>query len=150
MFKTFIYIIFLALVSVSCNPIVFFSYYKIYLSAQGVGDLKPGALVYDQSEEVGKVHKIHREELEESVQFTAELLIKNDYTIPINSEIRVITDIEKEEAHIEITPSHGRKTYNKNDTIYSKGAVMLNKDIQLEEVEVPVDSLPEKIQILMR
>ncbi|MCO5234342.1 MAG: hypothetical protein M9888_11470 [Chitinophagales bacterium] len=131
----------------SCSFFERFKYYNIYLSIKDLNGLKAGALVYNKDKVVGDVIEI--EALQEGV-FIAQLRIKDDFLIPRNSEVRVVSDIDITTAHIAINMSHSKKNYNEDDTIISQGSVLLNNNIQLEEIKIPLDSLPEGIKALMQ
>lgn len=135
---------------IACNPIEHFSTYKIFLSLQEINELKEGASVISHNKEVGNVEEIEFLEQEDNDRFIGTLRVKNDFLIPINSEIRIVSDIETSSAYVEIIPSHTRRSYVRGDTISAKGNIVQNKDLQLEEVEIEnLDSLPEGIRILM-
>ena len=68
----------------------------------------------------------------------------------LNSQVRIVTDLENTSAYVNILMSHSKKNYSKDDTIISHGTVLLNKNIQLHEIKVNIDSLPEGIRSLMQ
>lgn len=131
----------------SCNPLDYFKYYTVYLRVQDLNGLKEGAVVLSKGNQVGKVAAIHNEE--DNFHVVA-MTMDNDFLIPVNSEVRVVSDIENTSAYLEVLMSHSKNNYAAEDTIHSQGAVLLNKDIQLEEVKIPLDSLPEGIRSLMQ
>lgn len=130
----------------SCHSLSYFKYYNIYLNVKDLNGLKDGAVILSKGNQVGKVESI--KVLEEGN--LAILSIDNDFLIPKNSEIRVVSDIENTSAYLEIIMSHSKSNYQKGDTVLSQGTVLLNKDIQLEEVQINVDSLPEGIRTLLQ
>ncbi len=131
----------------SCNPMDYFKYYTVFLNVQDLNGLKEGAVVLSKGNQVGKVSTIQQSEKESHIVV---LTINNDFLIPVNSEIRVVSDIENTSAYLEVLMSHSKKNYSAEDTIHSQGTILLNKDIQLEEVKIPLDSLPEGIRSLMQ
>lgn len=135
----------------SCNPLEYFKHYQIYLNIQDLSELKKGAAVLANDHQVGEVTEILTEASQEDSDSTniVTITLQKDFLIPINSEIRVITDIGSGGAHIEVVRSHSRRNYSFNDTIYSGGMIITNKDLQLKEIEIPIDSLPEGIQVLL-
>ncbi|HZH68516.1 MAG TPA: hypothetical protein VFD65_04895 [Chitinophagales bacterium] len=135
----------------SCNPLEYFKYYKVHLKIQDLSELKKGAIVVASSHEIGEVVEIVKqiEEQEADSINVVTIKVQKDFLIPVNSEIRVISDIGSGAAHIEIAPSHSRRNHSFGDTIHSGGMIIFNKDLQLMEVEIPIDSLPEGIQVLM-
>lgn len=134
------------LLSSSCNYLNYFNFYNIYLSVKDLNGLKEGAVILSKGIQVGKVEAIQTEEGEN----IAVLSINNDFLIPKNSEIRVVSDIENTSAYLEILMSHAKGNYSKGDTIHSQGTILLNKDIQLEEIHLNIDSLPEGIRTLLQ
>ena len=62
----------------------------------------------------------------------------------------MVSDLDNTSAYVNILMSHSKKNYSKEDTIISHGTVLMNKDIQLQEVKVNIDSLPEGIRSLMQ
>jgi ABC-type transporter Mla subunit MlaD len=109
--------------------------------------IKEGALIENQTKNIGSVSGI---ESESDSSFVIELSVTNDFQIPRNSQVRIVTDLENTSAYVNILMSHSKKNYSKDDTIISHGTVLLNKNIQLHEIKVNIDSLPEGIRSLMQ
>lgn len=130
----------------SCNPLDYFKYYLLYLNVKDLDGLKEGAVILSKGNQVGKVLEVVKEE----DGYIAVLSLNNDFLVPVNSEIRVVSDIENTSAYLEVMMSHSKRNYSEKDTINSHGTILLNKDIQLEEVKISFDSLPEGIQSLMQ
>lgn len=130
----------------SCNPLDYFKYYNLYLNVNDLDGLKEGAVILSKGNQVGKVVEV----VKEDEGYIAVLSLNNDFLVPVNSEVRVVSDIENTSAYLEVMMSHSKRNYSEKDTVNSHGTILLNKDIQLEEVKIPFDSLPEGIQSLMQ
>ncbi|MCO5231389.1 MAG: MlaD family protein [Chitinophagales bacterium] len=131
----------------ACSYFEKFNYYNIYLSFNDLNGLKVGSLIYNKDKVVGQVLEIDKGD---EGGYIAKLSIKDDFLIPRNSEVRVVSDIDITTAHIAINMSHSKKNYSEDDTIISHGSALLNNNIQLEEVKLSEDSLPDGIKALMQ
>lgn len=133
--------------SSSCKLWDQMKYYTIYLKVNELNGIKEGALVENQSKNIGNVRSV---ENESDSTYIIVLSVSNDFQIPKNSQVRVVSDLDNTSAYVNILMSHSKKNYSKEDTIISHGTVLMNKDIQLQEVKVNIDSLPEGIRSLMQ
>jgi ABC-type transporter Mla subunit MlaD len=133
--------------SSSCKLWDQMKYYTIYLKVNDLNGIKEGALVENQSKNIGNVSSV---ENESDSSYIIVLSITNDFQIPRNSQVRVVSDLDNTSAYVNILMSHAKRNYSKDDTIISHGTVLMNKDIQLQEVKVNIDSLPEGIRSLMQ
>lgn len=133
--------------SSSCKLWDQMKYYTIYLKVNELNGIKEGALVENQSKNIGNVRSV---ENESDSTYIIVLSVSNDFQIPKNSQVRVVSDLDNTSAYVNILMSHSKKNYSKEDTIVSHGTVLMNKDIQLQEVKVNIDSLPEGIRSLMQ
>jgi ABC-type transporter Mla subunit MlaD len=131
----------------SCKVWDQLKYYTVYLKVKELNGIKEGALIENQTKNIGSVSGI---ESESDSSFVIELSVTNDFQIPRNSQVRIVTDLENTSAYVNILMSHSKKNYSKDDTIISHGTVLLNKNIQLHEIKVNIDSLPEGIRSLMQ
>lgn len=131
----------------SCKVWDQLKYYTVYLKVKELNGIKEGALIENQTKNIGSVNGI---ESESDSSFVIELSVTNDFQIPRNSQVRIVTDLENTSAYVNILMSHSKKNYSKDDTIISHGTVLLNKNIQLHEIKVNIDSLPEGIRSLMQ
>lgn len=136
----------IVLLNSSCQFLNQFNFYNIYLSVKDLNGLKEGAVILSKGNQVGNVESVTVSNGENIVV----LSINDDFLIPRNSEIRVVSDIENTSAYLEVLMSHSKGNYTKGDTIHSQGTILLNNDIQLEEVKLNIDSLPEGIKTLLQ
>lgn len=134
-------------ISTSCKLWDQLKYYTIYLQVKDLNELKVGALIENQSNNIGYVQGIYPES---DTSYIVALSVKNEFQIPKNSQIRIVSDLVNTSAYVNILMSHSKRNYSEEDTIVSHGTVLMNKDIQLQEIQVNIDSLPEGIRSLMQ
>lgn len=121
-------------------------YYKVYLQVNDLNGIKEGDLIENQSNTIGYVKSF---EADSDSSFVVILSVTNDFQIPKNSQIRIVSDLDNTSSYVNILMSHSKRNYSTGDTIISHGTVLMNKNIQLNEIKVDIDSLPEGIRALM-
>lgn len=133
--------------TLSCKWLNQFKFYTLYLHVEHLNGLKDGDMVYSSAKNVGQVKSI--ENVNDS-SFIVQMSVDKTLRIPKNSEVSIVSNMDNSSSHVIVVFSHSSKYYAEDDTIISKGAVLSNKDIQLHEVDIPLDSLPEGIRTLLR
>jgi ABC-type transporter Mla subunit MlaD len=128
----------------SCNISEKFRYYHIYMETDELSGLREQSPVMSQGIQVGKVNKLRRD----GKHFYVDIMLLNDFLLPVGSDLRIVTDIENANAYLEIQVSHSKKYYSKYDTVKADAGIMLNKNVILEEVEVNPDSMDAAIRHL--
>lgn len=128
----------------SCNISEKFRYYHIYLKTEELNGLKKLSPVMSKGIQVGKVNKLRKEDQ----YYYVDILLLNDFMLPLGSDLRIVTDIENTNAYLEIQVSHSKRNYSRNDTVEANAGIMLNNNVILEEVEVNPDSMDPSIRHL--
>ena len=128
----------------SCNISEKFRYYHIYMETQDLNGLKELSPVMSKGIQVGKVNKLRKD----GKYYYVDILLLNDFVLPVGSDLRIVTDIENTNAYLEILVSHSRKYHSRKDTVKANAGIMLNKNVILEEVEVSPDSMDPSIRHL--
>ena len=134
----------------SCNLMDTFSFYRLFLSVDDTNQIKVGDLILSRGDQVGKVGRVGQDKLLNSQNHIVELLLNKGYELPKDSDVRIIRDAKHGRSHIEILKSNEKEFFQKGDTISELGSVVRNQKIQLEEVHIPLDSLPEGIRNLLK
>lgn len=143
-FRLFWIFISLSWILLSCNISEKFRYYHLYMETDELNGLKESSPVMSKGLQVGKVYKVSKD----NGLYYVDIMLLNDFLIPVGSELRIVTDIENTNAYLEIQVSHNRKHYAKEDTVKANAGIMLNKNVILEEVEVDPDSMDPAIRHL--
>ena len=93
----------------SCKVWDQLKYYTVYLKVKELNGIKEGALIENQTKNIGSVSGI---ESESDSSFVIELSVTNDFQIPRNSQVRIVTDLENTSAYVNILMSHSKKNYS--------------------------------------